>query len=62
MRAAMQAAQNVLRTLKATGDLSGVFDKMSGWEERHELLRMTEVRELERRYGVDEKSRVGLES
>jgi 2,3-dimethylmalate lyase len=62
MRAAIQAAQNVLRTLRATGDLEGVFDKMSGWEERHELLRMSEVRELEKRYGVDEKSRVGLES
>lgn len=62
MRAAIQAAQTVLRTLKTTGDLAGVFDKMSGWEERHELLRMSEVRELEKRYGVDEKSRVGLES
>ena len=62
MRAAIQAAQNVLRTLKTTGDLKGLFEKMSGWEERHELLRMSEVRELEERYGVDEKSRVGLES
>ena len=62
MRAAIQAAQNVLRTLKTTGDLKGAFEKMSGWEERHELLRMSEVRELEERYGVDERSRVGLES
>lgn len=62
MRAAIQAAQNVLRTLKSTGDLKGVFEKMSGWEERHQLLRMSEVRELEERYGVDERSRVGLES
>ena len=62
MRAAIQAAQGVLRTLKTSGDLSGVFDKMSGWEERHELLRLSEVRELEQRYGVDENARVGLES
>ena len=52
----------MLRTLKATGDLKGLFEKMSGWEERHELLRLSEVQELEKRYGVDEKSRVGLES
>ena len=62
MRAAIQAAQGVLRELKNTGSLKNTFDKMSGWEERHELLRMNEVRELEARYGVDEKSRVGLES
>ncbi|MGZ8156116.1 MAG: isocitrate lyase/PEP mutase family protein [Burkholderiales bacterium] len=62
MRAAMHAAQTVLRELKATGSLKNVFEKMSGWEERHELLRMSEVRELEKRYGVDEKSRAGLDS
>jgi 2,3-dimethylmalate lyase len=62
MRAAIQAAQGVLRELKNTGSLKNTFDKMSSWEERHELLRMNEVRELEARYGVDEKSRVGLES
>lgn len=62
MRAAIQAAQGVLRELKSTGSLKNTFDKMSGWEERHELLRMGEVRELEKRYGVDEKARVSLES
>ena len=62
MRAQIQAAQGVLRELKSTGSLENTFKNMSGWEERHELLRMGEVRELEKRYGVDEKSRVGLES
>ncbi|MGE5526419.1 MAG: isocitrate lyase/PEP mutase family protein [Rhodospirillaceae bacterium] len=62
MRAQIHAAQGVLRALKTTGSLAGVFDSMSGWEERHELLRMSEVRELEKRYGVDEAARVGLES
>jgi 2-methylisocitrate lyase-like PEP mutase family enzyme len=62
MRAQIQAAQGVLRELKSSGSLEKTFKNMSGWEERHELLRMNEVRELEKRYGVDEKSRVGLES
>lgn len=62
MRAAIQAAQGVLRELKATGSLENVFGKMSGWEERHELLRMNEIIELEKRYGVDEKTRVDLKS
>ncbi len=62
MRAAIQAAQGVLRALKTTGSLKSVFEKMSGWEERHEILRMSEVRELEKRYGVDERARAGLES
>ncbi|HEV7799779.1 MAG TPA: isocitrate lyase/PEP mutase family protein, partial [Burkholderiales bacterium] len=44
MRAAIQAAQAVLRELKTTGSLQGSFDKMSGYEERHELLRLNEVR------------------
>ena len=60
MRAAIHAAQKVLRALRDTGDIKGVLDTLSGWEERHELLRMSEIRELEQRYGVDEKARVGL--
>ncbi len=62
MRAAIHAAQGVLRQLKSTGSLEGAFDKMSGWEERHDLLGLPRIRELEARYAVDEKSRVGLES
>jgi 2-methylisocitrate lyase-like PEP mutase family enzyme len=62
MRAAIHAARTVLRELKSTGALQGIFEKLSGWEERHELLRMSEIRELEKRYGVDEKARAGLES
>ncbi|MBI4193762.1 MAG: isocitrate lyase/PEP mutase family protein [Betaproteobacteria bacterium] len=62
MRAAIHAAQTVLRELKSTGALQGIFEKLSGWEERHELLRMSEIRELEKRYGVDGRARAGLES
>jgi len=62
MRAAIHAAQQVLRALRDTGSLASVLETLSGWEERHELLRMSEIRELEKRYGVDEKARAGLES
>ncbi len=62
MRAQIHAAQTVLRTLMSTGDMKTMLDKLSGWEERYELLRLPEIQEFEARYGVDEKSRVGLES
>ena len=62
MRAQIHAAQSVLRTLMSTGDMKTMLDKLSGWEERYELLRLPEIQEFEARYGVDEKSRVGLES
>jgi 2-methylisocitrate lyase-like PEP mutase family enzyme len=62
MRAQIHAAQTVLRALKSTGDMKPVLDKLSGWEERYELLRLPEIQAFEARYGVDEKLRVGLES
>ena len=62
MRAQIHAAQQVLRELKQTGDLGKILPTLSGWEERHELLRMSEIRDMEERYGVDAKTRVGLES
>lgn len=62
MRAQIHAAQQVLRELKATGDLAKILPTLSGWEERHELLRMSEIRAMEEKYGVDAKARVGLES
>jgi len=62
MRAAIHAAQSVLRELKSTGSLEGIFKRLSGWEERHELLRMSEIQALEKKYGISEKSRTGLES
>jgi 2-methylisocitrate lyase-like PEP mutase family enzyme len=62
MRAAIHAAQSVLRELKSTGSLEGIFKRLSGWEERHELLRMPEIQALEKKYGISEKSRTGLES
>jgi 2-methylisocitrate lyase-like PEP mutase family enzyme len=57
MRAAIHAAQ-----LKSTGSLEGIFKRLSGWEERHDLLRMPEIQALEKKYGISEKSRTGLES
>ena len=62
MRAAIHAAQSVLRELKSTGSLEGIFKRLSGWEERHDLLRMPEIQALEKKYGISEKSRTGLES
>ncbi|MFH1603513.1 MAG: isocitrate lyase/phosphoenolpyruvate mutase family protein [Pseudomonadota bacterium] len=62
MRAQIHAAQTVLRALKTTGSLQPILDKLSGWEERYDLLRLPEIQAFEERYGVDEKSRVGLES
>ena len=62
MRAAIHAAQSVLRELKSTGSLEGIFKRLSGWEERHDLLRMPVIQALEKKYGISEKSRTGLES
>jgi len=62
MRAQIHAAQTVLRALKTTGALQPILDKLSGWEERYDLLKLPEIQAFEERYGVDEKSRVGLES
>ena len=62
MRAQIHAAQSVLRALKSTGEIEPLLDKLSGWEERYELLRLPEIRAFEERYGVDETRRVGLES
>ncbi len=52
MRAAISAVQDVLRELKSTGSLEKVFAKISGYDERHNLLRLPEMMELQERYGV----------
>jgi 2-methylisocitrate lyase-like PEP mutase family enzyme len=60
MRAAIQAVQNTLRQLKSTGSIQGSFDGMSSWDERHNLLRIKEIQNLEKLYVVDENTRVGI--
>lgn len=62
MRAQIKAAQLVLQELKGGGDLTKLTEHMVPWEERHELLRMPLIQELEKRYGVAEEARVGLKS
>ncbi len=62
MRAQIRAAQLVLRELKSTGSIAKLDPMMAAWEERHDLLGMHEIQELEQRYGVAEHARVGLKS
>jgi len=62
MRAQIRAAQLVLRELKSSGSIANLEPLMAGWEERHDLLGMREIQEMEQRYGVAEKARVGLKS
>lgn len=52
MRAAIAAMQNVLRELKSTGSLEEVLKNISGYDERHELLKLPEMIELQRKYGI----------
>lgn len=60
MRAAIHAAQQLLRTFRETGRMWGDGSDMTGWADRHRLLRLDEVRELEERYGVSEAARVHI--
>ena len=60
MRAQIRAAQLVLRELKSSGSVQALEPHMASWEERHDLLEMSEIQALEQRYGVAEKTRVGL--
>ena len=62
MRAQIQAAQRVLRELKSSGSIANLEPHMAAWEERHDLLGMPEIQELERRYGVADNARAGLKS
>jgi 2-methylisocitrate lyase-like PEP mutase family enzyme len=62
MRAQIRAAQLVLRELKSSGSIANLEPIMAGWEERHDLLGMREIQEMEQRYSVAEKARVGLKS
>ena len=60
--AGIRASQMVLRELKKGSSVEKFKDHLAGWAERHELLGISRMRELEERYGVAEKARVGLES
>ncbi|MPZ44609.1 MAG: carboxyvinyl-carboxyphosphonate phosphorylmutase [Betaproteobacteria bacterium] len=60
--AGIRASQRVLHELKKGASVECLKDHLAGWAERHELLGISRMRELEERYGVDDKSRVGLES
>jgi 2-methylisocitrate lyase-like PEP mutase family enzyme len=62
MRAQIRAAQLVLRELKSSGSIAKLEPLMAAWEERHDLLGMSEIQTLEQRYGVAGKARVGLKS
>jgi 2-methylisocitrate lyase-like PEP mutase family enzyme len=53
MRAAIAAVQNVLRELKSSGSLEEVLKNISGYDERHELLKLPEMIELQQKYGVN---------
>ena len=62
MRAQIYAAQQVLRELKATGSVANLSSHLTAWNERHDILGMSQIQELEKRYGVAEKARVGTKS
>ena len=62
MRAQIRAAQQVLRELKSAGSIKSLEPLMAAWEERHDLLGMPEIQELEQRYGVKADARAGLKS
>ncbi|MEX2449850.1 MAG: oxaloacetate decarboxylase [Rhodospirillales bacterium] len=59
LMAAMKTAQTFLKDLKSTGTVAGMEDRLLSWEDRHEILGMPEVQELEARYGVSDAARVG---
>jgi 2-methylisocitrate lyase-like PEP mutase family enzyme len=61
MRAAIAAVQNVLRELKSSGSLEEVLKNISGYDERHALLKLPEMIELQNKYGVNA-ARYGKES
>ncbi len=50
MQAAMKAVADVLATVKSTGSVLGVADRMYGFRDLHNLVGMGKVGELEERY------------
>jgi 2-methylisocitrate lyase-like PEP mutase family enzyme len=59
LMAAMKTAKKFLEDLKVSGSVADVQDQLLSWEDRHTLLGMDEVQELEARYGVAEEARAG---
>ncbi len=59
LMAAMKTAKQFLADLKASGSVADVQDQLLSWDDRHAVLGMDEVQELEARYGVAEEARVG---
>jgi len=58
MLAAIRAASQVLATLKETGTIVGIAAEVPSFKEFFDLLGMSEVQDLEARYGVDANARV----
>lgn len=57
--AAIRAANHVLSTLKQTGTIAGIAGEVATFKEFFDLMGMSEVQELEARYAIDEKARIG---
>lgn len=51
--AAIRAARQALATLKQTGGIAAVAHEVPSFEQFSDLLGMSEVQQLEARYGVD---------
>ena len=58
MLAAIQAAGQVLETLKETGSIAALANQLPGFRDFFDLMGMPEVQALEARYGIDEGKRV----
>lgn len=59
MLAAIPAVQQMLRTLKETGEAKAVVNQLASFQQFFDLLGMDQVKELEARYVIDEKRRAG---
>ncbi|HKK30436.1 MAG TPA: oxaloacetate decarboxylase [Alphaproteobacteria bacterium] len=59
MLAAIPAVQDMLRTLKETGEAKAVVDKLASFQQFFDLLGMDRIKELEEKYAVSNDRRVG---
>jgi 2-methylisocitrate lyase-like PEP mutase family enzyme len=50
LQAAVHAVKDVLVTLRASGELTAVSERLAGWEQRQALVALTEVEAIERKY------------
>lgn len=58
--AAIKAMREVLAEMKATGSAAGVLDRCASFEEFFELGGLSEVQELEVRFGLPEEARTSI--